>query len=407
MARNIQIIVIDPDPQSREEVRRMLALGGFAVLGCAAYGTEAFSLCQETHPDVVLMNLTEPVGRAFQTLEAVTRLLPASGIIIYSRISAHEVVRRAMQLGARDYLVQPVKQEKMAAAIESVRRLLEESPRVLPPEVGERPMVPFGSVVTVFGPKGGVGKTTLATNLAVALATHVKLPVAIVDLDLRFGDVATFFDLPVEHSIVDLGTHAGPVGLDTVRQYMSRHSSGVDVLPAPRWKGEWYTLTPDHVGSALHALARSYDFVLVDTPGGYNDLLSQALEVSTVALLVTTPDVPSIKDAFMALEILRSWSYPEERIQVVLNHPSPAIRVSPAEVKRVLGDVPRWQIPFDRAMAKAIQEGRPLVMDRPRSRAARALLQLAHFLAGQAPSAGGGGLLSRLVPSRRVKAAVR
>jgi len=406
MPRNAQIIIIDPDPQSREEVRRMLALAGFAVLGTAAYGTEAYSLCQETRPDVVLLSLTEPIGRALQTLEAVGRLLPASGLIIYSHLSSHDIVRQAMQLGARDYLVQPLKQEKMVAAVEAVRRLLEESPRLVAPEPAERPVVPFGSIVTVFGPKGGVGKTTLVTNVAAALAMHTQVPVAVVDLDIRFGDVATFYDLPVEHSIVDLGAHSGPLGLDTVRQYMARHASGVDVLPAPRWKGEWYPLTPDHVASALAALARAYDFVLVDTPGGYNDLLSQALEMSTVALLVTTPDVPSIKDVLMTLEILRSWSYPQERIQLVLNYPSPAIRVPEAEVRRALGSVPRWQIPFDRARAKAIHDGRPLVMDRPRSRAARALSQLAYFLAGQTSNLHS-GLFSRLLPPRRLKVAAR
>lgn len=408
MARSAQLIIIDPEPNGREEMRRMLALAGFAVLGTAGYGTEAFTLCQETRPDVVLMALAEPTGRAFQTLEAVGRLLPAAGIVIYSHIASHDVVRKAMQLGARDYLVRPLKQEKLVAAIESVCRMLEESPRLVPPEISDRPTVPFGSVVTVFGPKGGVGKTTLVTNVAAALAQRARVSVAVVDLDIRFGDVATFFDMPVEHSIVDLGSHSGPLGLDTVRQYMVRHASGVEVLPAPRWKGEWYPLTPDHVASALSALTRAYDFVLVDTPGGYNDLLSQALEMSTVALLVTTPDVASVKDALMALEILRSWSYPQERIQVVLNYTSPAIRVSEAEVRRVLGTVPRWRVPFDKAMAKAIQDGRPLVMDRPRSRAGRALCELAYYLAGHRPNHNPDrGLLGRLLPSGRAKAGAR
>ncbi len=406
MARSAQLIIIDPDPQSREEVRRMLALAGFAVLGTAAYGTEAFTLCQETQPDVVLMSLAEPTGRALQTMEAVVRLLPVSGLVVYSHLSDHDIVRRAMQLGARDYLVRPLKQEKVVAAIESVRRLLEEQPRIVPPEMAERPVVPFGTIITVFGPKGGVGKTTIVTNVAAALSMQTKVPVAVVDLDIRFGDVATFYDLPVEHSIVDLGAHSGPVGLDTVRQYMARHPSGVDVLPAPRWKGEWYPLTPDHVAGALSALARAYDFVLVDTPGGYNDLLSQALEMSTVALLVTTADVPSVKDVLMTLEILQSWSYPQERVQLVLNYPNPAIRVSEGEVRRALGTVPRWQIPFDKAMAKSIQEGRPLVMERPRSRAARALCQLAYYLAGQSSQIRR-GLLSRLMPARGTKVAAR
>ena len=108
----------------------------------------------------------------------------------------------------------------------------------------------------------------------------------------------------------------------------------------------------------------------------------------------------------MTLEILRSWSYPQERVQLVLNYPNPAIRVTEAEVRRALGTVPRWQIPFDKAMAKSIQDGRPLVMERPRSRAARALCQLALYLAGQSSQIRR-GLLSRLMPARGTKVAAR
>ncbi len=390
MIRNPQVIIIDPDHSRREELRKILAISGIAVAGVANYGVEAKTLSMETTPDIVMVAIAEPRARAFQTIEALAELKPDVPIVAYARQreSSPELMKGIMALGVRNFLIYPGSREEWIKAITSLITL-EERRRG---HIGQE-STPFGSVVTVFGPKGGVGKTTTATNLAVALSHHVHMSVALVDLDIRFGDVAALLALPVEKSIIDV-VQEGPINLESVRQCMVRHSTGVEVLPAPPWRGEWYPLSPDHVGAILEVLARGYDFVVVDCPSGFNDMISRALELSTVALLVTTPDVTGLKEAIAMLEILQSWNYPEQRIAVVINHTSPTTRASNGDVRNVLGLSPTCRVPFDKQVGRSLNEGRPVVMGK--SPAAAAFRDLALSLSGQGEK--GKGLWRRLLP---------
>jgi len=398
MTRSPQVIIIDPDGHRREEVRKALALAGVAVLGVADYGAEARNLCVETTPDVMVIAVAEPLPRALHTIEAIAEMMPGIPMLAYSPLRSPELMRQVMTLGVRDFLRYPVSREELLRSVHSLMEL-EERRRT---RAGQE-ITPFGSVVTVFGPKGGVGKTTLATNLAVALRQFAQSTVALVDLDVRFGDVAALLGLPVERSIVDLAQNGYDIGIDQVRQCMVRHASGVDVLPAPHWRGEWYSLTPDHVGGILHVLPRAYDFVVVDTPAGFNDFVSRALEAATIAFLITTPDVTGLKEALVVMEMLRAWSYPEEKVALVINHTMPAVKASDEEVRRVLGMAPAWRIPFDKEVVRCLREGRALVSHRPKSPAAAPIVAMALYLSGR--PARRSGLLGRLW--RRPLAAAR
>jgi len=397
MARSPQVIIIDPDPHRREEVRKALALSGVAVVGTARYGAEARTICSGLSPDVIVMALVEPLPRALQMVEAIVDMAPGIPILAYSPQRSPELVRQAMILGVRDFLPYPTGREELLRAIHTLIDLQERRR-----ERAAQGLTPFGSVITVFGPKGGVGKTTIATNLAVAMAQRLYSSVALVDLDVRFGNVATVLGLSAERSIVDLAQNGHTPDLEQVRQCMVTHASGVDILPAPEWRGEWYPLTPDHVGAILHALAQSYDFVVVDTPAGFNDFISRALELSTLALLVTSPDVTGLKEALTVLEMLRDWSYPQERVVLVLNH-AVAAKVSDGEVRSVLGIRPAWRIPFDKEVMRSLREGRPLVSRKPRSRAAVAITAMAFHVAGQ-PSVPRQGVLARILRRQAVAA---
>src|SRR3990170_6438641 len=167
MSRNPRVAIIDQDPNSRAEVQKMLALSGFAVLGEAGYGIEAVSLAKETQPDVVVIAVEEPIVRALQTVEAVADLLPQSPIVAYSSIRDPGSMRKAMLAGVKDYLVAPVKEEELVQSIHAVLAQEEKRRARLSGDIGEP--VAAGTILTVFGAKGGIGKTTISTNLATAL----------------------------------------------------------------------------------------------------------------------------------------------------------------------------------------------------------------------------------------------
>ncbi len=404
MTRNPRVIVVDQDENGRAEVQKMIALSGFAVLGEAGYGIEAVSLARETEPDVIVMAMEEPVVRALQTLEAVADLLPQSPIVVYSSIADAANVRKAMLSGAKDYLTTPLREEDLIKSIHAVLAQ-EERRRARLTGEAEEP-VACGTVITVFGAKGGIGKTTIATNLATALVQKTNQSVVLVDLDTRFGDVAILMDIPVERSIADLVMPEEEINKEILQDCLYTHNSGVTILPAPMRPTDWRGVHAGHIERVVGLLAQTYDYVILDTPGTFNDIVARSLELATMVLLVATVDMASLKDTLLALEMLRSWNFPQEKIKLVINSTNEASNVQPQEVRRMLGREVFWTLPYDRSISAATQLGMPVVLAKPSAKVSESIVQMAYALSGVRQQQGSGeavrgsqpkGLFSRIV----------
>ncbi|KKL65304.1 hypothetical protein LCGC14_2156320 [marine sediment metagenome] len=380
MARNPRVIVIDQDQEARSEVQKMLALSGFAVLGEAGYGIEAVSLAKETEPDIVVVAVEEPVIRALQTVEAVADLLPQSPVVAYSSIKDPASIRKAMRAGVSDYLVTPVREEDLISSIHGVLAQEERKRARISGEVDEP--VACGTVLTVFGAKGGIGKTTISTNLATALVQKTNQSAVLVDLDTRFGDVAILMDIPVERSIADLAASEDEINREILQDCLYTHNTGVTILPAPVRPTDWRNVHAGHIERVVTLLAQTYDYVILDTPGTFNDIVARALEMATLVLLVATVDMASLKDTLLALDMLRSWNYPQEKVKLVINATNEASNVQPQEIKRMLGREVFWSVPYDRNISTATQLGMPVVVTKPSSKAAESMVQLAYALSG-------------------------
>lgn len=380
MARNPRVIVIDQDQAARAEVQKMLALSGFAVLGEAGYGIEAVSLAKETEPDIIVIALEEPVIRALQTVEAVADLLPQSPVVAYSSIKDPASIRKAMLAGVADYLVTPVREEDIINSIHGVLAQEERKRARIAGEMDEP--VACGTVLTVFGAKGGIGKTTISTNLAAAIVQKTGQSVALVDLDTRFGDVAILMDIPVERSIADLALPEEEINREMLQDCLYTHNTGVTILPAPVRPTDWRNVHAGHIERVVTLLAQTYDYVILDTPGTFNDIVARALELATLVLLVATVDMASLKDTLLAIDMLRSWNFPQEKIKLVINSTNEATNVQPQEVKRMLGRDVFWSIPYDRNISTSTQLGMPVVVAKPTTKAAESLVELAFVLSG-------------------------
>ena len=380
MARNPRVIVVDQDQTARSEVQKMLALSGFAVLGEAGYGIEAVSLAKETEPDIIVIALEEPVVRALQTVEAVADLLPQSPVVAYSSIKDPTSMRKAMLAGVADYLVTPVREEDLINSIHAVLANEERKRARIAGETDEP--VACGTVLTVFGAKGGIGKTTISTNLATAIVQKTGQSVALVDLDTRFGDVAILMDIPVERSIADLALPEEEINREMLQDCLYTHNTGVTILPAPVRPTDWRNVHAGHIERVVTLLAQTYDYVILDTPGTFNDIVARALELATLVLLVATVDMASLKDTLLALDMLRSWNFPQEKVKLVINATNEATNVQPQEVKRMLGRDVFWSIPYDRNISTSTQLGMPVVVAKPTTKAAESLVELAFVLSG-------------------------
>ncbi len=381
MARVPQLIVVDPDRESSAEIQKMLTMLGFSVIASAGYGVEAFTLAHQMRPDLVLMRIEEPLVRPVQTLSRLNDGMPDMPIVVFSTEANIRLMRQSMVSGASDYLTEPLVPEDLES---SIMRVLERKEREGMRRRGElADPVAQGTVITVFGAKGGIGKTTISSNLAVALSQEAHQTVALVDMDTRFGDVAITMDIPVERSIADLARNLENVDRNTLRDYLVQHESGVRILPAPTRPSDWRNLTAQHIRDVVDVLAQTHDFVILDTPGTFNEIVAAAIEVGTMILLITTLDMASIKDTVLALEMLHErFGNDEERIKVVLNRAGMDTGVREKDVERTLDSDLWWRIPQDNEVVKAAQLGRPIVMSRPNSRVSTEIREMARALAG-------------------------
>jgi len=392
MAKVPEVLIVGQDVQARFEVKKLVRQSQFSISGEAGFGTEAVSLALELKPDVVLCAISEPVARSLQTVDSLLNALPETPIIVYSSSRDIELARQAMVAGARDFLTMPASSEDMARSIVAV---LEAEERRRMRATGQTSSWGSeGSIVTVFGAKGGVGKTTIAVNLAVALARETTQSVVLVDGDNGFGDVASMLDVPPERSLTDLVRDLDKVTRETLPKYLTAHPSGLSVLAGPADTLSWREVEADGFRRALELLSKSHDVVVVDTAGLLNEITLVALERASLILWIVTTEFSSVKDSLRAFEAMRSLALPEERIQLVINDTSTVDGVRPKTIEEVLQRKSVWQVPFDRKVRYGSQVGQPAVVGSPTSPGARKLVDLAKTVAGIRPQRR--GVLSRL-----------
>ncbi|HEY8491028.1 MAG TPA: P-loop NTPase [Dehalococcoidia bacterium] len=401
MSRNLQVIIVDQDVNGRADLQRIVSFAHFAVVGEAGYGIEAVSLAKEVGPDVVLLSVEEPVARALQTIESLVAALPEVPIIAYSSLSDAGSVRRAMLSGARDYLVTPIRPDELVRSVASVMEQEERRRMRLTGELKAVDRSPGGAVrgtvITVFGAKGGIGKTTISSNLSTALAQWTGQSVVLVDLDTRFGDVAIMMDAPIETTIVDLARDLDHVDRETVRSYLVEHPSGVTILPAPRHPSEWRHIGPEHIERIVSLLASCFDYVVLDTPGTFNEIVATALELGSLVLLVTSMDLASIKDTALALDMLQSWDFQQDKVKLLINHVNAANTIREDDVASALDYDIFWRIPYDPTVCNTTQLGQPMVISKPGSRVSQSLIDLACTISGAKRPKIQKGLLGRLM----------
>lgn len=394
MGRNPLVMIIDEDPIFRQELQGMLTPARLAVVADCGYGVEAASLAEELRPDLILASIEEPVARAIQTIEAVRGIRPDAPVIAYSSSTELHLVRQAMHAGVRDLLAHPFKVGELLAAIEAVMR---SAPS--PGEAAHQPQA-AGTILTVFGAKGGIGKTTITTNIATAIARDTDSSVLVMDLDTRFGDVAIMLDIDPAVTVAEMAGQVATLDRASFKAALVEHESGVFVLPSPKHPNDWRQVQADDIKELARFASRMFDYVILDTPGAFNDVVGAALEVATQVLVVTSVDMASIKDTSFILDVLESEGFPDDRLFLTVNHPNGANTIRAADIERVLRKKVFWEIPHDPQMTMATQIGLPVVLARPKSRAASNLAGLAGKITGRdAPARESKGFLRRLIPA--------
>ncbi len=378
----LKILLVDQNPAAIAGLRRTLnEFSALEVVGDAGFGPVASTWAYTLEPGVILVAVEDPVARALATIQSLTRGAPPWTVVALVGQFDREVFRRAVLAGARDVVLRSVPAAELREAIVEARRA--DAYRKV--ETTHDPTAPTGTIITVFGVKGGIGKTTIATNLAVAIANETAASVALVDLDLPFGDIALMLDLRPDHDIVGALDDSVLNDLERLQANMIKAPQGVHVLAAPLVPNGATQVDSSRIGRLLTDLSALYQFVIVDTPVGLVEMTAAALDVSELALLVTTPEVPSLKRTQACLRFLQEVDFPVQKAQIVLNRVKSKTRVSEDEAAQALGQPVAWHVANDYAAMTSAAFGQPVVLAQPKTQLARDIRGIARQLAGVPP----------------------
>src|ERR687883_991902 len=378
MAAAIRTLVAVDTTADRQVVQSALpGSSGIEIVGVIYGLDESWNALQEAPTDLVAVACSGYSDRALFFVEGALKQRAERPIVVLVHDAREGFVRRVFEAGADDVVVLPESPERIAFTFE--KAIARRQGAAVASGVALSPMI------CVLGPKGGTGKTLTACNLSVALARTAK-KVALVDLDLQFGDVALSLGLSPEKTIYDLAKSGGSLDIEKLESYLTTHSSGLRVLQAPTRPDQASFVTVDLLRDVYTLLRSNYDFVVVDTPPGFTPEVIASIDSSSHVCMVGMLDSLSLKNTKLGLETLELMGYDSGRISIVLNRADSRVGISREDVTAIVGRPPNVLVPSDREIAKSPTDGVPIVTSKPRTDASRAFRSLAELYAAAAKS---------------------
>lgn len=326
---------------------------------------------------------------------------PGLGVILIRDRLDVGLLGEAIRAGVREV----VAANDPAGLLAACARSMEVSRQMGPVAPRRRTSLPGGHefdarVITVFAAKGGCGKTTLATNIACALAAGGVRKVGLIDLDLAFGDVAIMLQLVPERSIADAVGLGDQLDETALRALLTPYAPGLDTLLAPAGPAEAERVTQGLVSDILRLAKGMFDFLVVDTPPQFTDHVLTALDTSQLHVLLTTPDIPALKNLRITLDTFDLLDLPKENRLVVLNRSDAKVGLTATDIERVIRVPILAHVPSSRDVPVSINRGVPIVVDNPQHPVSKAIRdfatgRLASPTIGEPAARGLRGLLNR------------
>lgn len=374
------VAVVEPDPRYRMRLGTQLA-------GAAQFESieELVQHLRPGRPVVALFGPSVAVPLGFQQVQRLVSAYPELGVVFAVAELSAPVLQAALRAGARD-TVAAGDAATMVQAVARVGDLLSESTNSRVPAVAESRANP-GQLTVVFSTKGGVGKSTIAINVAVAMARRTGERVALVDADLHFGDVAVMLGIPPQTTITDAAASIQFSEPEMLLQMLTRHESGVYVLPAPAEAVLGTTLAPEELVGVCSALQSFCGHVIVDTPTVFDDSILALLEAADEILLVGGMDIPSVKNLKIGMQALDLASIAGPKLRLVLNRANTQVKLDVREIEQVLGLRAEFPIPSDIAVPISVNAGAAVVDQDSKSAASRAIENIAVALLGAGATA--------------------
>lgn len=391
-ADKIRILIVDDIAETRENIRKLLQFeSDVDVVGAARSGNEGVQLALELDPDVVLMDINMPDIDGITATEMIRKKSPHIQVVILSVQSDQSYMRRAMLAGARDFLNKPPLGDELISAIRRAGEMAQAerakgtqhhaaAPTAggMVGQVSNSIPVSKGKIITIYSPKGGTGCTTIAVNLAIAL-NNEDTRTALVDANLQFGDVAIFVNEQGKNAIIELAPRVDELEPAVVEEVLINHAaSGLRILSAPQRPEMAEKISADQFTKVVQYLQRMYAYVVVDTSHILSDVVLSMFDISDVIVLVTTQEIPAIKNARLFLDLLQTMGIGKERVLFTMNRYDKRIAITPERVSENLKHEISVTIPLDEKIAiTAVNRGVPFMLDNKSQPVGRGIFSLA------------------------------
>lgn len=375
----ISVLLVSKSEYNLSSMKSMIDDESISVIGETPGGTPALNAIENFSPDIIIMTLGAGDTDVLSLAERVILHKPRSYVVLLAEYLDMDILQSALKVGAHHVTRFPTSSKEFADYIKSVYN--NEKTRIESIS-GKQDLSWMSRVITVFGAKGGIGKTTIATNLAVKLAEKRK-KVALVDLDLQFGDVHLFLDIEPTDTIAELAQEMTSPNIDLIRSCMTVHSSGVHVLCAPKSPEFAELVSPEKVQTILSLLRAYYDYVIIDTQPSFSDVTITAIEVSSTILFVVGLDISILKNSKLSISLLESLQQ-TDKLKLIINRAEKISSITMNDVN-TLTDSPIWaKIPSDYKVAvTALNRGIPFVIGAPDSQLSRSISSVADLLHGK------------------------
>jgi pilus assembly protein CpaE len=344
--------------------------GGVELVGITADVPEAASALTGGHLDAVIHATrgSEFPKDAYSAIREYTR----APVILLCSGECSGILAEALDAEVADVIPLPQLTENIVFAIRKACQVEKRSTST---------SSHMGRVATVFSPKGGIGKTVVSTNLAVSFAKYHKERTLLLDLDLQFGDAAIMLGIEPEKTIYDLVVAPGELDTEKLAGYTTPHPCGLDILPAPIRPEDAELVTEGKLARLLEVARASYDMIIVDTSPFFHGPMLATLDRTDILLLLCGLDIPTIKNVRLGLQTLELLSFPNERIRVILNRANTNVGLKRSEVEETLRTKVHVELPSDRAVPMAVNQGKPVALAEPGADFSKAIRDLSNLIA--------------------------
>ena len=382
----IKVLVLESTQEERNTISEILSNVEYIILvGESDSEDEALDFIEDNSIDVVLLG-ADVSDDGYRIAEKISTEYPDIAIIMMENDLKEETMHKAIFAGAKDVLIKPFTPSKLVDTIYRVNQLSKKKVMIhKETSTKSRRKSSLGQVVTVFSTKGGVGKTFVSINLAVALAKNTGKRVVLVDLDLDFGNAALALNILPKFTLTDIVDDIRNIDADLIESYLIPHDSGIKVLPANAQPQLSEFINSEHIDIILRTLQSAFDYVVVDMPARFHEPVNPALALADKLLIVTTPEVSTVRNVKAALMTLNDLNYPKSKIRVILNRHDNRGEIKPKDVETTLGMGIFSTLAADyKDVISSLNQGIPIVIRNPRDTVTKDFISLAKKLVDDA-----------------------